>query len=166
MMWLVIGWHVSPFLRGCTSIMCFFLRGQAIEVVQKLVPCLQWRGSSNGNTRSIHSNSERLLVLCLLDNLGVTQIARELSTYCEEDLAHEELKQIISRVVQLLTSIPDKAQAGTPKAFSSRVFFKHITTQLLGGAHEWDMLLDGGYHLDKKQIRWRHAVNRCSICSH
>ncbi|KAF3668782.1 hypothetical protein FXO38_00557 [Capsicum annuum] len=119
-MWLVIGWHVSPFLRGCTSIMCFFLRGQAIEVVQKLVPCLQWRGSSNGNTRSIHSNSERLLVLCLLDNLGVTQIARELSTYCEEDLAHEELKQIISRVVQLLTSIPDKAQAGTPKAFSSR----------------------------------------------
>ncbi|PHU17212.1 hypothetical protein BC332_12907 [Capsicum chinense] len=62
----------------------------------------------------------RLLVLCLLDNLGVTQIARELSTYCEEDLAHEELKQIISRVVQLLTSIPDKAQAGTPKALSSQ----------------------------------------------
>ncbi|XP_049356523.1 uncharacterized protein LOC125821156 isoform X1 [Solanum verrucosum] len=130
----------------------FFLRGQVIEVVQKLGPCLQWRGSSDDDNRSVHSNAERLLVLCLLDNMGVTQIARELSTYYQEDLAHEELKQITSRVVQLLTSIPDKAQAGTPNALSSHVFFKHITTQLLAGAQEWDKLLDGGDHIDKNKL--------------
>ncbi|KAM3287033.1 telomere length regulation protein TEL2 [Capsicum chacoense] len=130
----------------------FFLRGQAIKVVQKLVPCLQWRGSTDSDTRSVHSNAERLLVLCLLDNMGATQIARELSTYCEEDLPHEEIKQIISRVVQLLTSIPDKAQAGTPKALSSHVFFRHITAQLLAGAHEWDKLLDGADHDDKNKL--------------
>ncbi|TMX00879.1 hypothetical protein EJD97_025765 [Solanum chilense] len=130
----------------------FFLRGQVIEVVQKLGPCLQWRGSSDDDNRSVHSNAERLLVLCLLDNMGVTQIARELSTYCQEDLAHEELKQIISLVVQLLTSIPDKAHAGTPNALSSHVFFKHITTQLLAGAQEWDKLLDGGDHIDKNKL--------------
>ncbi|KAH0719745.1 hypothetical protein KY284_004775 [Solanum tuberosum] len=129
-----------------------FLRGQVIEVVQKLGPCLQWRGSSDDDNRSVHSNAERLLVLCLLDNMGVTQIARELSTYCQEDLPHEELKQIISRVVQLLTSIPDKAQAGTPNALSSHVFFKHITSQLLAGAHEWDKLLDEGDHVDKNKF--------------
>lgn len=55
--------------------------------------------------------------------MGVTQIARELSTYCREDLVHEELTQIISRVVQLLTSIPDKAQAGSPNALSSQYPF-------------------------------------------
>lgn len=37
----------------------FFLRGQAIEVVNKLVPCLQWRGSSDDDTRTVHSNAER-----------------------------------------------------------------------------------------------------------
>lgn len=130
----------------------FFLRGQVIEVVNKLGPCLQWRGSSDDDTRSIHSNAERLLVLCLLDNMGVAQIARELSTYCQEDLVHEELKQIISRVVQLLTSIPDKAQAGTPNALSSHMFFKHITAQLLAGAHECDKLLDGGDRVDKNKL--------------
>ncbi|KAK4363862.1 hypothetical protein RND71_015220 [Anisodus tanguticus] len=128
----------------------FFLRGQVIEVVKKLVPCLQWRGSSADDTHSVHSNAERLLVLCLLDNMGVNQIARELSTYCQEDFAHEELKQIISQVVQLLASIPDKAQAGAPNALSSHVFFEHITAQFLAGAHEWDKLLDGG--VDKNKL--------------
>lgn len=37
----------------------FFLRGQVIEVVQKLGPCLQWRGSSDDDNRSVHSNAER-----------------------------------------------------------------------------------------------------------
>ncbi|CAN4117730.1 unnamed protein product [Withania somnifera] len=129
----------------------FFLKGQVIEVVQKLGPCLQWRGTSDNETRSVRSNAERLLVLCLLDNMGVSEIARELSTYFQEDLAHEELKQIISRVVQLLTSIPDRAQTGSPKALSSHVFFRHITAQLLAGAHEWDKLLDGD-HVDKNNL--------------
>ncbi|XP_070043661.1 uncharacterized protein [Nicotiana tomentosiformis] len=129
----------------------FFLRGQVIEVVQKLVPCLQWRSSSDHGTCAVHSNAERLLVLCLLENKGVTQIARELYTF-SHDLAQEELKQIISRVVQLLTSIPDKAQAGTPNALSSHLFFKHITAQLLAGAQEWDELLDGGTHVDKNKL--------------
>ncbi|KAJ8534469.1 hypothetical protein K7X08_016197 [Anisodus acutangulus] len=82
----------------------------------------------------------------------VIEIAQELFTYCREDLAHGELKQIISGVVQLLTSIPDKAQAGSPKALSSHMFFKHITTQLLAGAHEWDKLSDGGEHVDKNKL--------------
>lgn len=32
------------------------------------------------------------------------------------------------------------------------MFFKHITAQLLVGAHEWDKLLDGGDHIDKNKL--------------
>lgn len=97
-------------------------------IIQDYVDLFEWCNTlpseicsqSNGFLTSHLLNSYcRLLVLCLLDNMGVTQIARELSTYCQEDLAHEELKQIISLVVQLLTSIPDKAHARTPNALSS-----------------------------------------------
>ncbi|XP_051147882.1 uncharacterized protein LOC127263012 [Andrographis paniculata] len=134
--WLVC---FPPPARKCVYNV-FFTNGCATEIVQVLVPCLQFSGNSNHDSSSVCSNAERLLVLCLLENDMVLQIAREFASGGQfEDVSHEQLRQTISRISQLITSIPDKARRGAPAALSPVSFYKRLTSQLLLGAEEWDV---------------------------
>lgn len=119
----------------------FFVDGLATEVVQTLVPCLQQNATDGLDVNSVHSNTERLLVLCLLENDGVLQMAREF--WQSKDSTSEQLKPAVSRVTQIIASIPDKARLRAPTSLSSHLFFKQITIQLLSLAEERDeKLLD------------------------
>ncbi|KAM1739702.1 hypothetical protein ACFX11_015379 [Malus domestica] len=125
----------------------FFVHGLATEVVQTLVPCLQKSGGDDLDVKAIHSNTERLLILCLLENNGVLQVAREFGGSCQsEDYINENLKPAVSRVAQIVASIPDKAQLRAPTSLSSHLFFKQVTVQLLSLAEERNTnLLDGAF---------------------
>ncbi|KAL5748273.1 hypothetical protein ACOSQ2_025570 [Xanthoceras sorbifolium] len=115
----------------------FFVNGPAAKVVQTLIPCLQHDGSDGIDVNAVHSNTERLVVLCLLENNGVLQISGEFGISCQfKDSTDECLKQTLSRVAQLVASIPDKARLRAPTSLSSHPFFKQITFQLLSGAEE------------------------------
>ncbi|PQM37274.1 telomere length regulation protein TEL2 homolog [Prunus yedoensis var. nudiflora] len=124
----------------------FFVNGLATEVVQTLVPCLHQSGSDDLDVKAVHSNTERLLILCLLENNGVLQMAREFSSSSHsEDYINENLKPAVSRVAQIVASIPDKAQLRAPTSLSSHFFFKQVTIQLLSLAEERNMnLLEEG----------------------
>ncbi|XP_019175514.1 PREDICTED: telomere length regulation protein TEL2 homolog [Ipomoea nil] len=130
----------------------FFTNGQFTEVIQALVPCLQGRGLGTHNLNAVCSNAERLLLLCLFENDGIHQMVIEFARDCQsEGSANESVRHIIFRVAQLITSIPDKARAGAPTSLSSPLFFKHITTQILAGAEEWDKNLDETAYFDKNK---------------
>ncbi|KAL9375470.1 hypothetical protein Peur_032349 [Populus x canadensis] len=118
----------------------FFVNGFATEVVQTLVPYLQYKGNGSAvDVNAVQSNTERLLVLCLLENDGVLQIAREFgSSQLYEDFTNVQLQPLASRVAQIVASIPDKAQPRAPTSLSSHSFFRQITFQLLHGAQERD----------------------------
>jgi len=69
----------------------------------------------------LFNNSVRLLVLCLLENDGVLQIAREFgSSQLYEDFTIVQLQPLASRVAQIVASIPDKAQPRAPTSLSSQ----------------------------------------------
>ncbi|XP_017258407.1 uncharacterized protein LOC108227646 isoform X1 [Daucus carota subsp. sativus] len=115
----------------------FFVSGRTSEVVQTLVVALQQNGNGKLDNSPICSNAERLVALCLLESNGVLQIAREFSGSCSsEGLRDVQRKADISRIAQLVTSIPDKARVEAPKSLSSHLFFKQITIQLLNVAEE------------------------------
>ncbi|KAK6275985.1 hypothetical protein POUND7_005694 [Theobroma cacao] len=115
----------------------FFVNGLSTEVVQVLVPCLRQSCSDVHDVNTIQSNVERLLVLCLLDNGGVLKMAKEFSISSQlKDIINERLKSAVSRVAQIVTSIPDKARLRAPPLLSSHLFFKQITIQLLSGLVE------------------------------
>ncbi|KAJ9567796.1 hypothetical protein OSB04_003762 [Centaurea solstitialis] len=114
----------------------FFLRGCISEVVQTLVPYLQHYSNGRLET-SVCSNAERLLALCLLENDGVLQLAREFSQQ-SEDMNLEQHMSAISKVAQLVTSVPDKARLGSSALLSSHLYVKRITIQLIQGAEEWE----------------------------
>ncbi|XP_074344704.1 uncharacterized protein LOC141683837 isoform X2 [Apium graveolens] len=117
----------------------FFVSGRATEVVQTLVFALRHNGNGKLDNSPICSNAERLVVLCLLENNGVLHMAREFSGSCSyESLRDVQLKPDISRIAQLVTSIPDKARVEAPKLLSSHLFFKQITIQILAVADELD----------------------------
>ncbi|KZV58746.1 hypothetical protein F511_18771 [Dorcoceras hygrometricum] len=121
----------------------FFVNGCATETVCELVPCLQQVRSGNLDSNDVCSNAERLLVLCFLENNGVLQMVRDFYDGCQfEDLGQEQLKEVISRVSQLIMSIPDKARQGAPTSLAPRLFFKRITAQLFHGMVEWDKKVD------------------------
>ncbi|KAK1359625.1 telomere length regulation protein TEL2-like [Heracleum sosnowskyi] len=123
----------------------FFVSGRATEVVQTLVVALRPNGSGKLDNSSICSNAERLVALCLLENNGVLHMAREFSGSCSsEGLRDVQLKADISRIAQLVTSIPDKARVEAPKSLSSHLFFKQITIQILSVAEELDTNLCNG----------------------
>lgn len=120
----------------------FFLDGCATEIVQVVVPCLQPSESDSYDSTAVISNAERLLVLCLLENDLVCQMAREFAGGCRyEDANHEQIKKVISAASQLITSIPDKTRRGAPASLSPHLFFKRLISQLLHGAEEWDLKL-------------------------
>ncbi|XP_039017198.1 telomere length regulation protein TEL2 homolog [Hibiscus syriacus] len=115
----------------------FFVNGLSTEVVQVLVPFLQQSSSYNLDVDAIQSNVERLLLICLLDNGGVLKMAIDLAVFPElEDNTNDRLKSAVSRVAQIVTSIPDKARLRAPPLLSSHLFFKQITVQLLTGMVE------------------------------
>nr|POE72637.1 telomere length regulation protein tel2 like [Quercus suber] len=121
----------------------FFVDGLATEVVQTLVPCLRQNATDDHDVNSVHSNTERLLVLCLLENDGVLHMAREF--WQSKNSLSERLKPVVSRVAQIIASIPDKARLGAPTSLSSHSFFKQITIQLLSVAEEKEeKLFDNG----------------------
>ncbi|KAL6182564.1 hypothetical protein ACLB2K_043983 [Fragaria x ananassa] len=120
----------------------FFVNGLVTEVVQVLVPCLQQSGSSDVDVNAVQSNTERLLVLSLLENKGVLQMAREFGGPFRSE---ENLKSTVSRVAQIVASIPDKAKLRAPTSLSSHLFFKEVTIQLLSLAEEGNLeMLDEG----------------------
>ncbi|KAG7560109.1 Telomere length regulation protein conserved domain [Arabidopsis thaliana x Arabidopsis arenosa] len=110
----------------------FFLDGPVIEVVQVLVPFLHHVGDGGVDPNSVQTNVERLLILCLLENAGVLKITKEIGDgYQGENFKNGSLKPLLSRLSQILTSIPDKARLKAPPLLSSHLYFKNITNQLL-----------------------------------
>ncbi|CAB88328.1 putative protein [Arabidopsis thaliana] len=95
----------------------FFLDGSVIEVVQVLVPFLHHVGDGGVNANSVQTNVERLLILCLLENDGVLKITKEIGNiYQGHNSSNGSLKPLLSRLSQILTSIPDKARASCTEA--------------------------------------------------
>uniref|UniRef100_M4DSQ3 Uncharacterized protein n=1 Tax=Brassica campestris TaxID=3711 RepID=M4DSQ3_BRACM len=111
----------------------FFLDGPVVEVVQVLVPFLHHVDkNSSVDANSVQTNVERLLILCLLENAGVLKMTKEIGDYYQGDSSRNgNLKPLLSRLSQILTSIPDKARLKSPPLLSSHLYFKHITNQLL-----------------------------------
>ncbi|XP_022923797.1 telomere length regulation protein TEL2 homolog [Cucurbita moschata] len=126
-----------PFLAKKHLYDIFFVDGPVIEVAQNLVPCLQPNASDGVDVRAVCSNTERLIVLCLLEKDGVLQMAKEFGESCK----YENFVTIpaISKVAQIVTSIPDKAQSRASNSLSSHLFFKQITNQLLSLAEVEDL---------------------------
>ncbi|RLM78317.1 hypothetical protein C2845_PM12G19440 [Panicum miliaceum] len=114
----------------------FFVKGPPTEVIQALVPALSEKEDSKEDHRAFCLNLERLLILCLLDNKGVSQILAEF-TCCNKhgnDVLNPDKTMFVSRVAQLLASVPDKARLGASAALTSTSFFKDVVSQLLAGA--------------------------------
>ncbi|XP_010426342.1 PREDICTED: telomere length regulation protein TEL2 homolog [Camelina sativa] len=110
----------------------FFLDGPVIEVVQVLVPFLHRVENGGFDTNSVQTNVERLLILCLLENAGLIKITKEIGdSYQGDSSRNGSLKSLVTRLSQILTSIPDKARLKAPPLLSSHLYFKHITDQLL-----------------------------------
>lgn len=112
----------------------FFVSGVINEVVQVLVPRLQQNRISGLDVDAFLANIERLLVLCLIENDGVLTMAKKFSNPDELGcILDGKLKDEVSRVVQIVTSIPDKARLSALPALSSHSFFKQTILQLLSG---------------------------------
>ncbi|KAG9450118.1 hypothetical protein H6P81_010083 [Aristolochia fimbriata] len=132
----------------------FFLNGPLSETIQVLVPCLAQNVTKEFDVNSICSNAERLLVLCLLDNEGMRNLAFEFGdTYTSGKFVSGAFSRdriaSISRATQLIASIPDKARPRAPVLLSSHLFFKQITAQLLDGVQSRAVeLFDGKDALD------------------
>ncbi|KAG2327921.1 hypothetical protein Bca52824_010649 [Brassica carinata] len=111
----------------------FFLDGPVVEVVQVLVPFLHHvEKNASVDANSVQTNVERLLILCLLENAGVLKMTKEIGDYYQEDSSRNgNPKALLSRLSQILTSIPDKARLKAPPLLSSHLYFQHITNQLL-----------------------------------
>lgn len=101
----------------------------------------------------------RLVALCLLENDGVLQMAREFGGSCQsDDISTEQLNSTISRVAQLVTSVPDKAQSGTSNSLSSQyppiilcwivLILAYMLMCMWYTQHSWktELLLDKCFH--------------------
>ncbi|KAJ8428736.1 hypothetical protein Cgig2_019029 [Carnegiea gigantea] len=131
----------------------FFVKGLTIEVVQTMIPSLDCNGcdAHDANANAIRSNAERLVELCLLENEGVLHLAREFGAYYEFGGSSScALKLAVSRVAQLIASVPDKARIGAQRSLSSQYpslisaksqisaakLLLNIAVQLIAGAQE------------------------------
>ncbi|XP_047153863.1 telomere length regulation protein TEL2 homolog isoform X2 [Vigna umbellata] len=128
----------------------FFVRGLVSEVLQILVPFLQLNAVDGLDVNAVLSNSERLLVLCLLENKGVVQLAREFGGSSKlRNVTDVHTKMDVSRVAQIVASIPDKARMNSSTSLSSHVFFKQVVVQLLSLAEEREMILLVNVEMDE-----------------
>ena len=99
----------------------FFVNGLVTEVVQTLVPYLQYRGTDGFDANVVVSNIERLIVLCLIENNGVLRMARELGASDQaEDFVTRAVQPAIARVAQVIASVPDKARPRPSSLLSSQ----------------------------------------------
>lgn len=120
----------------------FFLEGPSVEVVEALLPGLLQHGSKvDVDLLAVCLNAERVLVLCLLEKNGIRRMAREFGdSVTFKNFPSERPKPdnmvFISRVAQLIASIPDKARLSAPVALTAHSFFKQTIVQLLSGAEE------------------------------
>ncbi|KAF8021541.1 hypothetical protein BT93_G1861 [Corymbia citriodora subsp. variegata] len=130
----------------------FFVDGLATEVVQTLIPRLQLKSSTGLDDNAIVSNIQRLIVLFSLESLGVLRIATEFARSQREGSSHEQLQPVISRVAQLIASVPDKAQFKAPSSLSAHIFFRQIITQLLCGVDGRDSVTDPGRTVNKSEM--------------
>ncbi|KAL4193587.1 hypothetical protein AMTRI_Chr06g200260 [Amborella trichopoda] len=120
----------------------FFVNGPSTEVVQALVPSLVHNSKSfdhEDDLNAVCDNVERILVLCLLQNQGAWSIAKEFSN-TDEDTSEWIKSDFISRMAQLITSIPDKARLEASASLSAHTFFKQIIMQILDGAEQREFL--------------------------
>ncbi|KAL6899663.1 hypothetical protein ACP4OV_006321 [Aristida adscensionis] len=99
----------------------FYLKGPPTEVIEAVVPALSQKGDSNEDQRTCCSNIERFGVFQL-----VVEFTRSIKHY--DDILSPDRAAFISRVAQLLVSVPDKARLGASPALTS--------PQLLVGAEE------------------------------
>ncbi|KAH1255068.1 hypothetical protein GmHk_04G011360 [Glycine max] len=128
----------------------FFVRGLVTEVLQILVPFLQLSSSDGLDVNAVLSNSERLLVLCLLENNGALQLAREFGGSSKlKSVTDVQIKMDVSMVAQIVASIPDKARMNSMASLSSHVFFKQIVVQLLSLAEERETILLDNVDMDE-----------------
>ncbi|CAA6664176.1 unnamed protein product [Spirodela intermedia] len=141
----------------------FFLKGPACESVEALICSFSAsRSVEDVNLDAVCSNIERILVLSLLKN-GVYSIALEFGDSCgNEEYVYGFLKQnrstSISRMSQLLASVPDKARPRAPDTLSANLFFKHIALQLLSAAYEKALQIhDKRYSLDEASVNGTFA---------
>uniref|UniRef100_A0A0E0K1Z6 Uncharacterized protein n=1 Tax=Oryza punctata TaxID=4537 RepID=A0A0E0K1Z6_ORYPU len=102
----------------------FFVKGPPTEAIQALVPALSHKGGSKEDHNIICSNIERLLILCLVENKGASQIIAEftVSSKHNDDNLNPGRAAFISRVAQLLASVPDKTRIGASPALTSSFF--------------------------------------------
>ncbi|XP_078172745.1 telomere length regulation TEL2 family protein isoform X2 [Carex rostrata] len=117
----------------------FFLEGPLIEVLEALVPILNQKGNNKDPVLDkIYSSAERLLVLCYLEKEGIHRMVIEFDhvKLHKGVTVKKEDKDFVSRVSQLLASIPDKTRPGASSKLSSFSFFKQVTIQLIAGAEE------------------------------
>ncbi|XP_020571964.1 telomere length regulation protein TEL2 homolog [Phalaenopsis equestris] len=118
----------------------FFVEGPPSEIIQALVPALTQSGNTDRiKLKPIYSNIERLLILCLLERKGVQLMVSEFGNPYTVvgnlgGILKADRSLIISRVAQLLASIPDKATLETLPLLSSHSFARCIVIQLLDGA--------------------------------
>ncbi|KAL6997027.1 hypothetical protein U1Q18_007150 [Sarracenia purpurea var. burkii] len=124
----------------------FFVNGLTVEVVQTVVPALQQDGNESFDIKIVRSNAERVLALCLIENDGVLQMAREFGGSGQyKDISSEQLNSTICRVAQLVTSIPDKAQLGTSNSLSSQYPHNSRLHDLGFDLHyTWEETITGG----------------------
>lgn len=114
----------------------FFVHGFVTEVLQILVPFLQQNRSDDIDINVVISNSERLLVLCLLENNGVLQIAREFGSLSNsKGFTDEKIKLAVSRMAQFVASIPDKARMNSPTSLSSQYPFIPLVLIVYGSVY-------------------------------
>ncbi|KAI7727427.1 hypothetical protein M8C21_020432 [Ambrosia artemisiifolia] len=73
---------------------------------------------------------DRLLAICLLENDGVLQLAREFA-HQPRNINLEQHKSAISKVSQLVTSVPDKARMGASTLLSSQEQKSGIKTVMI-----------------------------------
>ncbi|KAK4779162.1 hypothetical protein SAY86_006690 [Trapa natans] len=109
----------------------FFTSGIPTKVVHTLVPCLSYKNGTGPDAEVFLSNVERLLKVLLLENNGVLQMAEEFDRCQWESVPKKQLIASISRVAQLVASIPDKAQPRASYTLSAHNFFKRVICQLL-----------------------------------
>ncbi|KAK4256981.1 hypothetical protein QN277_006633 [Acacia crassicarpa] len=129
----------------------FFVHGFIPEVVQILALSLQHSGSDAPDINAVLSNCERLLVLCLIEHKGVLHLAREFGgSYKSIGFTYEQLKADVSRVAQIVASIPDKARMNSLTSLSSHLFFRQIIIQLLSLAEESDVILQNRVEFGEK----------------
>jgi len=123
----------------------FFLNAPASEALQALMLGLAYDYTyakhEEIDVRAVCSNAERVLILCLVENKGVKKIALEFGISSEVKTPRQNMQKVqtmesLSRIAQLVVSIPDKARLEAPKALSAHQFLQEVTSQLLDAAEE------------------------------